>query len=278
MKPYDHDKRRDSINRIDIEKRQKGLTDSDYKNEYLEINSVELDLKENLYRIFDYGYFKNDLKDKKLTLVHPHLWQDPFENFFLRAKGKTQDGLEVSFEPVRNSYYSQCWSLKQECDGLWRNYKGKNEFAIQVKTNTQKLFEAVYNINNKFHYLSYFIGKVKYVENEEYLKHFDEKVDFTNFQSGMEFALTLLIKRKPFAYEEEVRIIVKTESDTQHDNSSNILRIDLNLNDIIKEIVFDPWVSDKILEEKTKELIDLGYTGKIKKSELYKGPDFTINM
>lgn len=278
MKPYDHEKRRKSINRIDFDKRQKGLTDSDYKNEYLEVNSVELDLKENLYRIFTYEYFKNDLKDNKLTLVHPHLWQDPFENFFLRAKGKTQDGLEVSFEPVRNSYYSQCWSLKQECDGLWRNYKGENEFAIQVKTNTQKLFEAVYDINNKFHYLSYFIGKVEYVENEEYVKYFDEKVDFTNFQSGMEFALTLLIKRKPFAYEEEVRIIVKTESDPQHDNSSNILRIDLNLNNIIEEIVFDPWVSDEILKEKIKELIDLGYTGKIKKSELYKGPDFTINM
>ncbi|MEN8890464.1 MAG: hypothetical protein ABF239_03955 [Wenyingzhuangia sp.] len=278
MKPYNHNTRKNTIIRIDFEKRQKGLNDNDYKDEYLEINSVDLDLNENIYRIFNYEYFLNDLKDNMLTLVHPHKWQDPYENFFLNADGIRDDGLEISFENVKNSFYSQCWSLKEECDGLWRNYKGINEFAIQVKTNAKKLFSSIYDINNTFHYLSFFIGKVDYLDNDEFAHYFDEKVDFNNFQSGMEFATTLLVKRKPFAYEEEIRIIVKRESDTQHDNTNDIFRIPSNLNDVIEEIVFDPWVTDIIFKEKSQELRALGYSGLIKKSNLYENPKFIINV
>lgn len=278
MNPYNHDTRRKTIIKIDAEKRQKGLTDADYKKEYLEINSVDLDLSENIYRIFNYDYFINDLRDNKLTLVHPHGWNDPYENFFLNADGIREDGMEVSFEGVKNSFYGQCWSLKKECDGLWRNYKGENEFAIQVKTNVHKLFNSVYDINNAFHYLSYFIGKVEYVENQAFVEYFEEKVDFNNFQSGMEFATTILVKRKPFAYEEEVRVIVRTESDTNHDNTNNLLRVSSDLSNVIEEIIFDPWVTDEIFNQKHQELRALGYSGIIKKSNLYENPKFIINM
>ena len=276
MKPYSATKRHDKIIEIDYLKKQNGNTDVQYKGEYLNINSVNLDLIEDVYRIFNYEYFLNDLKDEKLTLVHPLEWQDPFENFFLNAVGKRDDGTLVGFGPVRNSFYSQCWSLKKECDGLWRNYKGQNEFAIQVKTNTKKLFNAIYDISNSFHYLSYFIGKVDYVSNEDIMNFFKEKVDFSNFQSGMEFALTLMIKRIPFSYEEEVRVVVKAKEN--YDTSNSLLRIKLDLNEIIEEIVFDPWISDEMFDKKSVELRNNGYLGEIKKSKLYEKPHFIVKI
>ena len=276
MKPYLAKERNKKIIEIDFLKNQNGNTDVQYKDEYLNINSVNLDLSEDVYRIFNYEYFLNDFKDKKLTLVHPLEWQDPFENFFLNAVGKREDGMLVDFGPVRNSFYSQCWSLKKECDGLWRNYKGQNEFAIQVKTNTKKLFNSIYDINNTFHYLSNFIGKVDYVSDEEIMSFFNERVDFSNFQSGMEFALTLLIKRLPFSYEEEVRIIVKAGE--SYDTTNSLLKIELDLNQIIEEIIFDPWISDEMFNDKTEELRNNGYLGEIKKSKLYEEPHFIINM
>lgn len=276
MKPYNHETRKTEIIRIDFEKIAKGLTDNDYKNNYLEINSVDLDLTEDIYRIFNYEYFLNDLRDKELTLVHPLEWQDPYENFFLNAVGKQEDGTLIGFEPVRNSFYSQCWSLKAECDGLWRNYKGQNDFAIQVKTNTKKLFNEIYDVNNTVHYLSYFIGKVEYVSNEEIMSFFKDKVDFSNFQSGMEFASTLLIKRLPFSYEEEIRVVVKAGE--SYDTSNNLLKVNLDLSSIIEEITFDPWISDVMFDEKSKELKEMGYTGLIKKSNLYEDPQFIIKM
>ena len=91
--------------------------------------------------------------------------------------------------------------------------------------------------------------------------------------------MTLLIKRKPFAYEEEVRIIVHKESDgpsktisLKNMNNKNII------NEIVEEIVFDPWVEKEIYQQKEKELSDAGFTGKIFRSELYDTQPFTAEI
>lgn len=214
MLPYSGQERHQRIIQIDFLKQRDGSTDLQYKDDYLNVNSLNLDLTESIYRIFKYDYFLNDLKDRTLTLVRPNTWQDPFENFLLNSRGQLPDGRIVDFQGVRDKFYAQCWSLKEECDGLWRNYKGENKLAIKIKTTTKRLFEGIYDVTNKFHYINYFIGKVDYVSDGEISDFFQNKVDFTSFQSGIEFAQTLLIKRKAFSYEDEVRIIV------YHENSS----------------------------------------------------------
>ena len=274
MKPYSVIQRHDKIIQIDIMKQQRNLKDSDFNDDYLNINAVDLDLTENIFRIFKYEYFIKDLIDKKLTLVRPHTWQDPFENFLLNSQGQMDDGRIVSFDNIRDEYYCQCWSLKEECDGIWRNYKGENEFAIKAKTTSKKLFNEIYDMNNKVHNLCYFIGKVDYVSDSEIADFFKDKIDFNNFQSGLELPLTLLMKRKSFSYEEEVRIIVYDKTP----NSTDLLRINLDLNYIIDEIIFDPWIKPDLFDEKRQELIDNGFTGKISKSGLYSKPFFIAKL
>lgn len=274
MKPYSAKQRHDKISKIDFMKHQKNLKDIDFYDDYLNINAVNLDLTENIFRIFKYEYFIKDLIDKKLTLVRPHTWQDPFENFLLNSQGQLDDGRIVNFDNIRDSFYSQCWSLREECDGIWRNYKGENEFAIKAKTTSKKLFNAIYDINNKFHCLCYFIGKVDYVSDNEIADFFKDKIDFNNFQSGLELASTLLMKRKSFSYEEEVRIIVYDKTP----NPTDFLYINLNLNDIVDEIIFDPWIKPNLFNEKKQELMDKGFTGQISKSGLYSKPFFIAKL
>ena len=177
MKPFSWEERTSEIMEIDFIKREKNLSDDQFKTNYLNVNAVNLDLKESLFRIFSYEYFLKDLKNNTLTLVSPNSWDDPFENFLLKSKVKLDDGGEADFSVIRASFYSQCWSLKEECDGLWRSYRGKDKdrIAIKAKTTSGKLFENVYDINDKRHYLSYFIGKVDYVSDEEIADYLKKK-------------------------------------------------------------------------------------------------------
>jgi hypothetical protein len=274
MKPFSAKDRHTKIIQIDSANGADSSKDVRHKNDYLNINSVDLSLNEEIFRIFNFDYFLNDLKDNKLTLVRPHKWQDPFENFLLNSMGELEDGTPVSFENIRDVYYGQCWSLKKECDGLWRNYKGNSEFAIKVKTTTRKLFDLAYDINYKFHYLSYFIGKVEYVTDDEIADFFKTKVDFSNFQSGLEFAQTMLIKRKYFEYEDEVRLIIR-DKNQRHDD---LLRIPMNINDLCDEIIFDPWITPDLYEQKKKEIVTNGYTGNITRSSLYDKPFFKVKL
>jgi hypothetical protein len=274
MKPFSSKTRHTRIIQIDQTNHGDNKKDIGFKDDFLNINSIDLDLTESIFRIFNFDYFINDFRDNKLTLVRPHKWQDPFENFLLNSVGVMDDGTEVGFENVRDLYYSQCWSLKEECDGLWRNYKGENDFAIKIKTTTRKLFDLAYDINYTFHNLSYFIGMVEYVSDDEIVEFFKNKVDFSDYQSGLEFAQTMLIKRKSFGYEEEVRLIIRDKTIT----NSDLLRIPINMNDLVEEIVFDPWIKPDVYEQKRNEIIALGYTGKITRSSLYDKPFFKVKL
>ncbi len=274
MKPFTAKDRHTKIIQIDFANHGDSTKDVAYKNDFLNINAVDLDLSEEIFRIFNFDYFLNDLKDNNLTLVRPHKWQDPFENFLLNSVGELDDGTPVGFENIRDVYYGQCWSLKKECDGLWRNYKGNSEFATKIKTTTRKLFELAYDINYTFHNLSYFIGKVEYVTDDEIADFFKTKVDFSNYQSGLEFAQTMLIKRKSFEYEDEVRLIVRDKAKRNDD----LLRIPMNINDLVNEIIFDPWIKPDLYEQKKNELIANGYTGIITRSSLYDKPFFKVKL
>lgn len=275
MKPFDLQKRQKQINCIDFKNAGNRFLDVNFINNYLDINAINLDLSENVYKIFNWNYFIDDLKDSKLTLVRPCLWEDTFENFLLNSKGLLDDGAEVGFEPIRDKFYCSSWSLKKDCDGLWRNYKNKNESAIKAKTSTKKLFESIYNITDEFHYLKYFIGKVEYVSDDFISDFFQEKLKLklNNYQGGIEFAQTLLYKRLPYAYEEEVRIIVNEESITD-----NLLKIYVNPNYIFDELILDPWITPNQFEQKKKELIEAGFTGTISRSSLYDKPFFVAKL
>lgn len=285
MKNFDIIKRHNKIIELG-DLTEHGKNCESYKNEFIDANSINLELDDIIYRIFSIDKFKKTLINKKLCLVRPTKWQDPFENFLLNSTGQLKDGTLVGFSGIRDKYYGQCWTLKKECDGLWRNYKGTEPSAIKVKTTVRKLMNEFYDLTNKFHELSYFIGKVDYVTDTEIENYFKNEIDIMNFQSGVEFAQTLLIKRHSFAYEEEVRIIFSKPSTNEIDlntiknpwDESDLFFINIDPNKLFDEIEIDPWLPTNEYENLKQELIKMGFTGNITRSSLYDKPFFVTKI
>lgn len=274
---------------------------NDNKKAYMDANLIDLAFDTPIYRIFRIDRLISTLKGKKLCLVKPQLWDDPFENFLLNASGVLDDGTPVSFEPTREQFYGQCWSLKEECDGLWRNYTsyscekctfcnywkrhGHSPTSAKVKTTVGKLIDAFYDETNPFHSLCYFMGKVRYCTIDEIVDYLKEAnvTDTTNVNQ----VLSLLIKRESFSYEEEVRLVFSRPSSgskidlstikNQWDDNSDTFEFTIDPDQLFDEIELNPWID----EDKCCSIIcDIKkyYNGEVMKSKLYEHPFFTVKL
>jgi hypothetical protein len=285
MKNFDITQRHRKIIQLDRQT-NRGTNCSPFKNEFIDANSINLGQDDTIYRIFSLDKFIKTIQGKKLCLVRTHKWEDPFENFLLNSVGQLDDGKMVGFDTIREKFYGQCWTLKKECDGLWRNYKGAEPSAIKVKTTVGKLMQQFYDITNQFHQLSYFIGKVEYVTDSEIENYFKNEIDIMHFQSGVEFAQTLLIKRLSFSYEEEVRIIFSKPSTDEIDLSkvkntwdyTDYFFVNIDPNTLFEEIEIDPWLPKADYEALKQQIIAAGYTGHITRSSLYDKPFFVTKI
>lgn len=74
-----------------------------------------------VYRIFSLDRFHEMFTKNRLTLVHPRLWDDPFENFLFSAT-LSVEGVPVSTSQIQNELYGLCWTINQESDAMWRIY------------------------------------------------------------------------------------------------------------------------------------------------------------
>ena len=95
-----------------------------------------------IYRIFTLERGLDAVVGKKLTLVRPRLWDDPYENALYQRKVKTSGGEEVSIDNLRDCLYAQCWTEDGNSDALWRIYSpSKNGF--RATTTVGKLLKAI---------------------------------------------------------------------------------------------------------------------------------------
>lgn len=269
---------------------------------YMDANLIDLDFDTPVYRIFQWNKFLDLIKNKRLCLVKPSLWDDPFENFILKAKGKLNDGRVVEFDNIRNQFYGACWTLKDECDGLWRNYTnseckkcsfckwlnrhGNANVSVKVKTTVGKLMSAFYDMDNPFHSLCYWIGKVEYLSDKQITEALYNGFKSITDNTGVDIVRTLLIKRKAFEYEQEVRMIfMRPDNSSGTDfskvnnkwNSGNLFFLKVDPHNLIDEIEFDPWCDPQTYQDKINELGGT-FIGRVKQSGLYNEPFFQIKV
>lgn len=62
------------------------------------------------------------------------------------------------------------------------------------------------------------------------------------------------------------------------DNNSTIFSFEIDVNSIIDEIAFDPWVPRSQYEDMARHIKSLGYNGTIKRSDLYDEPSFIAKI
>jgi hypothetical protein len=242
-----------------------------------------------IYRIFRLDRLLEFLASGKLALVHPELWDDPFERVlegvFVRY---TEDPThtQVPLMRARRAIYGQCWSLAGLSDTLWRAYSSvrlaekdpqRNETpqweGVQVKSTPRKLMSSLWDSTPGDRANTCFIGRVSYHPVANALQQVADAVGHRGagaFDEARHMAESMLLKRDSFGDEREVRLI-HVPSDPG-DPPPKVHLFDIAIHDLIDEIVIDPRLIEFERKERETEIQKAGYVGPVPRSPLYMRP------
>ena len=223
------------------------------------------DVTRRIYRIVSCKRFYEILKTKKNDLRLPRLWDDPFENFILEGLAITKDGMKAKIK-FRYQLYGQCWTLHRETDFMWRVY-APNKDGIKLESNIDSLFRSLYSTTREYRDISCFIGKVKYIRKKQ-IGEVLSTVQLVD-SSGIGVAKTLLVKRRQFHSEREVRLIY-----FNHDKSftEEVYPYNIDPNLVFIKAVLDPRMKDEDAKRWKTKFKSEGFSNKIIHSTLYKPP------
>lgn len=222
-----------------------------------------------VYRIFSFERFFELITTKQLVLVQPSMWDDPYENFFLKTEVVSDDGELGSLENLCNSWYGQCWTENEDTDAMWRIYSPEKR-GVRVKTTIRKLFLTLYDTSDINCSLKYFIGKVNYKDKEEIIE-FMKSTTFSEFILGgqnTQFAEVLCTKRTAFSHENEVRLIVDDIGDKN--GRGGLYKINITPEELFEEVCLDPRLSSSDFVNLRAKLHGMGVSTNIIQSDLYK--------
>ncbi len=184
-------------------------------------------------------------------------------------------------DPYLKPAYAQCWSKTEESDTLLRAYSrvvkdphfGRNidprQEGVRVRTSVSCLIGASQDWARALSGVSCFIGAVQYGTAAEIKQHLVNLVDQfgpAKLGVGQLRAKLLLLKRKAFSHENEIRLICVDERKVEQ---LNVLRVSVAPNELIEEVTFDPRLPTFERKEREEAIRSLGYTGQFGSSDLY---------
>jgi hypothetical protein len=227
---------------------------------YLNMEPAEPD--KPVYRIMPVHRLLECFQKKKLVLVKPKKWDDPFENMLLNAKVVLPSGESGDMRPIRDNVYGQCWTLHRETDAMWRIYSAAKDGA-KVRSTPRRLLEALKASDSRFAVLHCFIGRVEYKNQAELVATLEGLNPLTGDGSGI--AQSLLYKRREFSHEREVRLIYTKQSAEVH-----AFAVDPNF--LFDEVVFDPRMDSELYEAYKAAVRSKGFSNRVDQSVLYRPP------
>lgn len=259
------------------------------KELYIECNTLDFDLTSELYRVFSYDRLLDSLKSNCLYMSKPSIWADPYETFLMNYKARMKDGTIVDFEPIKENIYCQCWSTNKESEALWDIHSSSNFRSVKIKSSGEKLMKYLYDTNNQFHYISYFIGSVYYVSEKYIMELLQEGISkyISSSAGNMPIIQSLFIKRRAFEYEDEIRLVFNAPNSpavdflkiqNPWDINNNYFSFKIDINDVIEEITLHPNLNNVECIEMEAEIRSLGYSGEINHSKLFTKEDIIFDF
>jgi hypothetical protein len=207
---------------------------------------------------------------KKNVLVKPKKWKDPWENCILGCDLQLRNGEKARFH-FQDNLYGQCWTLQSASDAMWQIYS-PNSDALRVRSTVRKLADSLWRCRGKWAPREVFIGRVQYLRDRE-LKSFAAKAlrSEVGRPSVLQVAKTLLVKRRAFKHEREVRLIFAPHKDRA---GSERFPYDVDdPNELIDQIMIDPrFPATEADALKRRIKSKTGFAGEIKRSLLYAPP------
>jgi hypothetical protein len=165
----------------------------------------------SVYRFERLDRFRQLVEEKALTFVLPELWPDKNEGFLFRAVQSEEGiqrviealkktpprsyGLEVGLlQAFRQGRYAQCWSSCPENDALWRGY----QVRIEADRDDVSKLDGV---------KAYDVRYVESISIEDEIRLIFEYPD--DRTTAWKSEGILLVKRKQFSHEQEVRLLTE---------------------------------------------------------------------
>ena len=226
-----------------------------------------------IYRVFDVAHLIDAFEQDNNTLVTPAKWDDPFENVILRMKWTLKGGTRFG-NAMRDQVYGQCWSTKAESDAMWRIYSPQRQ-GVRVTTTPRALLTSLWVAVPKNPELSSFIGSVEYYDTDELYRHLKDRLSVAEGlidPTGQSQALSLLIKRREFDHEHEVRLIhIDLVGAARPDG---LFQYAMNPRTLFTHLQFDPRLAESMVDVFMQHLRGpCDYDGLIDQSSLYSLPD-----
>lgn len=274
-------------------------------------NCLGISPETKIYRLMTFDRFRELLKEKKLVLVLPVSWNDPWEycllciNYIIRNE-QTYEHTFYALDSMGESLYAQSWSLEAESDGLWRGYTPSKapiddaleSHSIQIQTTVGALMKQVYQTRAIASAKSIYIGAVTYCPESVLLKKAgDFGMSLLRADEGVSadwnetVLATLFLKRDAFRYEREVRLVIDASANNKYRpkvvvpdkpkrkgmlRKENLLDVDIVPESLIQKVVADPWCSDAVIQKMQDEVKNLEYPFKVERSSLYNPPPAII--
>lgn len=210
-----------------------------------------------LYRVKLLDRFYGILDNQELVFVNPSLWEDPLENIIFNAK-ITKNG-KAFINPIQNRMFAQCWSMDGDSYALWQifttkaNDQGivKRHMGVRITTHLDRLQQLSQANDGLFSF-----GLVDYMSKtrlDNYAKKPVVKDILKKTEPNIEHAKTLLVKRKNYAYEQEVRLInIDTDSS---EGLQKIKRLRIDPRKFISSVRFDPQMDYETFQKHKQRLV-----------------------
>jgi hypothetical protein len=207
-------------------------------------------IEKPIYRIDSLDRFYEILDKRALTFIRPTKWCDPLENIVFNAK-MLRDGKEYE-HPGKSKIYAQCWTRESDSYALWQIY-AKDQPGIRMETRFDNLRIISAKNNGEFYY-----GMVQYLykkdldalpQNKALLKGISsEKISEQHIK-------TLLIKRKSYRYEKEIRFFALSNASIVDRTDDDLARIKIDPLLFFSSLRFDPRFTYSGFEQHKARLI-----------------------
>jgi len=244
----------------------------------------KLNKRPYLYRIELLERFYQILDNKKIAFVKPEKWEDPLENIIFNAK-IIKDGKPYQ-HPAKDSIFAQCWTYDGDSYGIWKIYTTKannagitkRHMGIRLTTKLNWLKHLTKKNEGEFYYgLVNYLPKYKLdmmPKDASIIKALKKE------QANKEHLKTLLIKRKSYTFENEVRLFY-IKSANRQPNKPNFLQF-LNIEPLqfISSVRFDPGMPFGEFQKHKEKLIDqYGFRKtQITQSSYFRKNKYVINL
>jgi hypothetical protein len=227
----------------------------------------------HIYRIISIECLFELFENQQNVLVKPKKWQDPFENFILRARMQLQTGQLAQFS-FHDQFYGQCWTLQSASDAMWRIYSPAGN-AVRIRSTIQTVAETLSKTLGDYAQIQAFIGRVRYLSNKHLTAYASSWFPGTSRLRARISAETLLVKRPAFKHEREVRLLY-FQPNAGH-ASGDLYWYSVNPHELIDQIMIDPRMPEtEVAALKERIQRKTGYRGKILRSLLYAPPPHLI--